>query len=297
MLLANFDGVLEVVAGDDGDHGAKDFLLRDAHLGIDVDEDGGLEEPSMLVFALVEAVAAGDEFCAFFFADVDVAEVGLKLAFVNGRSHFHRLVEAVADFDFPGAGDELVDELAVDAFLHDDAAGRGAALSGGAEGAPEAAFDGEVEVGVVEHDHGILAAEFERAMFEALGGRRAYDSADRRRAGERDGADDGMLGERRSDFGAEAGDDVDDAFRDAGVGQRLNKVEGGERRVLRGLDHAGVAADYGGQDFPRGDGHGEVPGVIMPQTRRWAGGRPWRICWGVRTARSGRRGGGLSPAL
>jgi len=40
----------------------------------------------MLVFALVEAVAAGDEFCAFFFADVDVAEVGLKLAFVNGRS-------------------------------------------------------------------------------------------------------------------------------------------------------------------------------------------------------------------
>jgi len=32
----------------------------------------------MLVFALVEAVAAGDEFCAFFFADVDVAEVVLS---------------------------------------------------------------------------------------------------------------------------------------------------------------------------------------------------------------------------
>jgi hypothetical protein len=71
---------------------------------------------------------------------------------------------------------------------------------------------------------------------------------------------DRMLGERRADFGAEAGDDVDDAFRDAGVGQRLHQVEGGERSVLRGLDHAGVAADDGGQQLPRRDGHGEVPG-------------------------------------
>ena len=193
-------------------------------------------------------------------ADLDVAQVGLELVLVDRRTHLDGLVEAVADFDLLGAGDEVLDELVVHAFLHDDAAGRGAALSGGAERAPESAFDGEVEVGVVEHDHRILAAEFERAMLEGLGRRGAHDSADFRRAGERDGADHRMLGQRRADFRAEAGHDVDDAFRDAGVGQRLHQVEGGERSVLRRLDHAGVAADYGGQQLPRRDGHGEIPG-------------------------------------
>ena len=126
--------------------------------------------------------------------------------------------------------------------------------------APEAAFDGEVEVGVVEDDHGILAAEFERAMFETLGGDAADDAADGGRSGERDGAHVGMLGERRADFGAESGDDVDDAFGQAGVGQRAHQIESGERSVLRGLDDAGVAADDGGQQLPRRNRHGEIPG-------------------------------------
>ena len=43
-------------------------------------------------------------------------------------------------------------------FLHDDAAGRGAALSGGAERSPQRALDCQIEVGIVEHDHRVLAA-------------------------------------------------------------------------------------------------------------------------------------------
>ena len=88
---------------------------------------------------------------------------------VDGRTHLDGFVEAVADFDLLGAGDEVIDKFAIHALLHDDAAGRGAALSGGAECAPEAAFNGEIEVGIVEHNHRILAAEFERAMLETLG--------------------------------------------------------------------------------------------------------------------------------
>jgi len=49
------------------------------------------------------------------------------------------LVEPVANFDFLGARYEVIDKLGINAFLHDDAAGRGAALSGGAERAPDAA--------------------------------------------------------------------------------------------------------------------------------------------------------------
>ena len=56
-----------------------------------------------------------------------------------------------------------------------------------------------------------------------------------------------------------AGNDVDDAGGQSGIEQRLDEVVGGERRVLRGLDDAGVAADDGGEQLPRGDGHGKIP--------------------------------------
>ena len=45
--VRDFDGVFEIVAGNDGDDGAEDFFLRDAHLGVDVAEDGGLHEPAV----------------------------------------------------------------------------------------------------------------------------------------------------------------------------------------------------------------------------------------------------------
>src|ERR1019366_853278 len=48
--------------------------------------------------------------------------------------------------------------------------------------------------------------------------------------------------------------------RNAGVMQRLHEVQGGERGVLRGLDHGGVASDQRGEKLPRRDRHGEVPG-------------------------------------
>ena len=122
-----------------------------------------------------------------------------------------------------------------------------------------AAFDGEVEVGVVQHDHRILAAQFQRAVLEALGGGGANDAADCGRSGQRDGADFGMLHQRPADLRTESGDNVDHAFGHAGIGQRAHQVESGKRRVLRRLDHAGVAADDGGQQFPRRNRHGEIP--------------------------------------
>src|ERR1019366_6131574 len=259
-VIGDRDGIFEAVAGDDRNHRPEDFFLRNAHLGIDLGKYGRFDKPAMLVFALVKPMAAADEFSAFGFSDLDVFQVGLELILVHRRTHLDGLVETVADFDVLRTRHEVIDKLGVNAFLHDDAAGGGAALSGGAESAPESAFDGKVEVRIVEHDHRILAAEFERTVLEALGRRGPHDSADLRRARKRDGTDHRMLGQRRADFRAEAGHDVDDAFRDAGIGKRLDQVEGGERSVLRRLDHAGVAADDGGQQLPRRDCHGEIPG-------------------------------------
>ena len=61
-------------------------------------------------------------------------------------------------------------------------------------------------------------------------------------------------------FGSKTSDDIDDAVGQSGLHQHLDQMEGGERRVLRRLDHAGVSADQRGEELPRGDSHGEVPG-------------------------------------
>ena len=52
--------------------------------------------------------------------------------------------------------------------MHDHAARSGAALTGRAEGGPEDAVDGEVEVGVVHHDDRVLAAELEVDVLQAF---------------------------------------------------------------------------------------------------------------------------------
>src|SRR4029077_18879293 len=98
--------------------------------------------------------------------------------FVDCGAHIDALVQSVSDFQRLGAVHVTRDELTVDALLHDDAAGRGAALSSGAEAAPESAFDGEIEIRIIEHDHRILATEFEGAMLEGLRGRGADDASD-----------------------------------------------------------------------------------------------------------------------
>src|SRR5580698_2105697 len=258
-VVGDFDGVCEIFAGDDGNHRAEDFFLGDAHFRIDVGENGRLHKVAVSVVAAGEAIAAALEACTFGFADVDIFKIGRELVFVDGGAHLGFFVEAVADFQMPGKFDITLDELAVDAFLDDDATGCGAALAGGTESTPEAAFDGELEVGVVEHDHGILAAEFERTMFEALGCDLAYNSAYGAGSGQRNGFDVGMLRQRAAYFGAETSDDVDDAFGQAGVDQGADEVKSGKRGVLSGLDDTSVAADDGWQQLPGWNCHGEIP--------------------------------------
>src|SRR4029077_40869 len=169
-VVGNFDRVFETVARNDGNDRAEDFLLSNAHFGIDVGKDGWLHEPAVAVLAPVETVATANQLRALVLANFDVAEIGLKLFLVDRGTHLHSFVEAVSDFQFSGSINKTFDKVSVNAFLHDDATGRGATLTGRAEGAPQSAFDGKVEIGVIEDDHGVLAPQFKRAMFETFRG-------------------------------------------------------------------------------------------------------------------------------
>ena len=162
------------------------------------------------------------------------------------------------------AGTSLRLERLVDRALDDDPARGGAALTGGAERGPEDALDGEVEVGVVEDDHRVLAAELEMDVLERVGGHLRDADAGLAGAGEGDDAHVGMRHERLAGVLAEAVDRVDDAVGESRVGEQLDEALRQQRRVLRRLEDDGVAADEGGRELPRRDRDREVPGRDRP---------------------------------
>ena len=93
-----------------------------------------------------------------------------------------------------------------------------------------------VEVGVVEHDRGRLAAELERDPLELLAADGGDLAAGRGRAGERDLVDARVRDEVLADLAA-GGDDVDDAGGYAGLREQLGQQVAVERRLGRRLHH------------------------------------------------------------
>jgi hypothetical protein len=82
-----------------------------------------------------------------------------------------------------------------------------------------------------------------------------------------------MLDQRRADLGAEAGDDVDDAGREARLFEQLDELErrgGGE---LGGLDHHRVAGGERRRELPASSSSGEFHGVIAATTPSGS----WRV--------------------
>ena len=260
MELAIWMASSKVSEFDEADDGAEDFFAGDAHGRGDRAEDGGLKVRAVGVDACGECVAAGEQLCAFGEGDLDIFGRGFNLAGIDLGAYLDGFVESVADFEFLCAVDEAGGELGGNSLLEQDAAGGGAALAGGAEGSPERAVEGEIEVGVVHDDLRVFAAHFERDGLEGGGGALADERTDGAGAGKADGADVGVLDEGSADGRAGAGNDIDDAGREAGVDERMHEVVGGERRIGGGLDDAGVAGDEGREELPTGNGHGEVPG-------------------------------------
>ncbi len=85
------------------------------------------------------------------------------------------------------------------------------------------------------------------------------DPAHGRGPGERHHPHHVVRGQPGPDVGP-AGDQVDDAWRHARFGERLDEMNRRERRQRGGLQHRGVAAHERGNHLPRRDGHREVPG-------------------------------------
>ena len=144
----------------------------------------------------------------------------LELAGVGHRPHVDARLEGVPDPDLLGQLDDPGRERFGDIPGDVDPLDRAAALAAVHEGRPDRAPGGPFEVGVLEHDHRVLAAELEGHVGQVPAAELHDPLADPDAAGELDALD-VAVDDHRLGFGHAADDDVEDARRQAGLDEDL----------------------------------------------------------------------------
>src|SRR5215218_2943823 len=243
---------------DDGQHGTEDLLLGDRRHRLHAVEDRRGEEVAVIELAAGRPAAARHEL-ALGPADPRIPLDLVGRGRVDERTDVHGLVEPGAEAEAGGAGLEATDELVRDGAIDDHAAARGAALPAGPERGPQDSLRREVEVGVAEHDDGVLAAELQAQALQPAAGTGRDRLARRRAAGERDHRHVRAVDDRVAHLTTGAGDEVDDTRREPRLVHQLDEEGRAQRRVRARLEHDGVPGHERRHHLPARDRDREVP--------------------------------------
>jgi len=134
-------------------------------------------------------------------------------------------VHGVADPEAPARVQEALGELRLARAVDEDAADGDAALAARLVGAHDGRGDGDVHVGVVEHQQLVLPTQLAGGELGGIGGDELLDRlAHGEGAGEEDQSGVRMVGEHLAAVGSSAVDDVHHALREAGLIQELGKL-------------------------------------------------------------------------
>ena len=228
----------------DGDDRAEDLALDDlVALRQPGDDRRGVEVPRP-----VDDRAAGDPLGAGGRAVHEPAHA-VELRGRDERTHLGVLGRRVADGELLDRGGERGDEVVIDLRPGEHARGRGAVLARVPVARDLHAFDGGLDVGVVEDEHGSLAAELQMQALERVRRDPGDLLAGPDVAGERDHRHVRVAHERRAGCLAVAEDHIQDAGREV-LGADLREDRGGHRRLLAGLEYDGVAGSDRRADLP-----------------------------------------------
>ena len=152
------------VEGQDGEDRAEDLLARDPHRRRDAGEDRGLDESPVVGG---ESVAAEEQVGALGLARRPTSS--MILSNCSSLAIAPTLVvgiEWIADGDRPRALDDPLDELVGDGALDEQPAAAVAALAHVEVDAIDDGVERGVQVGVGEHELGVLAAELELDLLQ-----------------------------------------------------------------------------------------------------------------------------------
>ena len=255
--VADLDCVLLCLELGDAADGAKDLLLHNLHVFLDVGEDCGLNEVALVALALAASLDGG----TLVLAGLDVAHDAIELELRNLGPLEGVLGKGVADLVLESTLLEALDKLVVNALLNVDTATGTAALAVVEENTKVDPGNGIVNVGVVKDDVGALATKLEGDLLQVGACCSLHDlTADDGGASEGNLVNVHVRGNGGTGGLTKAGDDVDDTRREASLLDELCGVEGRKRGLLGGLEDDSVAASNGGADLPGPHEEREVPG-------------------------------------
>ncbi|KEK17511.1 hypothetical protein BAGA_09795, partial [Bacillus gaemokensis] len=193
---------------------------------------------------------------------------------VDQRPHHEFFLHALVDADPRHLVGHHGDEAVMDGLVHVDAVGRDADLARVAQLGRDQLGGGRFDIGIVEHDEGRVAAQFQRHFLQVVAAGRRQPLAHGGRARERELADARIAGEALADLLGIAGHHLEDAGRDAGLARVVEHSVGRQRRQLGRLDDHGaagrqrggdLAGDHHEREIPGRDGRGRAGGLLEHQ--------------------------------
>ena len=152
------------------------------------------------------------------------------------RAHFGVGIMLCAGLDLGHSACGFRHHPVINRFLDHDAAWLRAILSGIEICTTMDGFDDRIDIGVAEHDHGRLAAEFQMHMANLLRGGLHRRHPGGRRAGDRNPLDARIVDQAVADPGAVTVNDVEHTGGENAI-QDLGKPQGRQRRHLRRLQY------------------------------------------------------------
>ena len=261
-VVGDGDGLVVGGERDHAQHRAENLLLGDAGRVGHAGEDGGPVEAVGIepVGEIGGLVTSNERLAHLFTTERHVALHGLDLTGVDQRAEVRGHVQRVAQGDLGGAFDQQVDELVVDGGVHQRPGARLAHLATMHERAPQHTGGGLVQIGIVEHDVGRLATQFQGHRLHRARGQLHDAATHLGGTGERRLVDHRVAGQFLAHGATGTGDHVEHTGgQDVGVVDELGQTQGAERRERCRLEHRGVAGRQCRSDLPRRHDEREVP--------------------------------------
>ena len=148
-------------------HRAEGFFLHHAHVVIDVGQHGGRKKSWAQI---AQPCASGQHASAALPRVLYLRFHHAHLPLVDHGADFGCRVHAIADAQLARLLAARIQERGVQTLMHVAAFDRQAGLAGVHERSPNRAARGDLDVGIFEHQHGVLAAQFEHHRKQAFGG-------------------------------------------------------------------------------------------------------------------------------
>ena len=180
--------------------------------------------------------------------------------FVDQGAGCRARFQAIANRQLLHGGRQLLCKGVINARLHIDAVGANAGLAVVAELGNHRTFDGLIQIGIVKHDEGRVAAQFHRAFQHLFGCLTQQNAAHFGRTGEGKFAHGRVLAELFADVGRPArGDDRKHTTRHASTFCQHRQRNRRQRRFGGRAADKAAASGQGRGHFPRDHRVGKVP--------------------------------------